>query len=104
MNDPIQNLDALIARLKWEQNDRRRDPRLRATRRLRIIDPAGTKAISAMLIDLSKSGARLRSMASKDLPSEFNLELQPNLIVPCLVIYQNGGFAGVRFARRSGRN
>ena len=104
MNDPMQNLDALIARLKWEKNDRRRDTRLKAARRLRITYPGCTKAVFGMLIDLSRSGARLRPIGSKDLPSEFSLELQPNLIVPCKIVHQYDGHIGVKFRKRSERN
>lgn len=101
MNDPMQNLNALIAQLTWEKNDRRRDARLKAASRLRIIFPGGTRSVSGILIDLSKSGARLRPLASQELPCEFALELQHDLIVPCKVVYQKDGHVGVKFLKRS---
>ena len=102
MDDPIQNLDAFIARLKSERKDRRQNARLKTARRIRIIFPGGAGAVSAMLVDLSKSGARLRVLGSKSLPSAFALELERDLIVPCEVVHQHDGHVGVKFQRRSG--
>ena len=104
MNDPMQNFDALIARLKWEKNDRRQNARLKAARRLRIICSGGAGTVSGMLIDLSKSGARLRPLGSRNLPSAFALQLQPDLVVPCEVVYQHDGYVGVKFLKRLERN
>ena len=66
------------------------------------IEPADAGAVSAMLVDLSKSGARLRVLGSKSLPSAFALELERDLIVPCEVVHQHDGHVGVKFQRRSG--
>ena len=97
MSDPMKNLDAFIARRKCEESNRRQTRRIKAAKQLRIVPNDGSEAIFGVLIDLSKSGARLRPMINKDIPDEFDLELEAGLSVPCKVVYRNDGAIGVKF-------
>lgn len=93
----MKNLDVFIARRNREESNHRQTGRIRAARQLRIVPNDGAEVIFGVLINLSKSGARLRPMVGKDIPDEFDLELEAGLRVPCKVVYRNDGAIGVKF-------
>ncbi len=97
MEDPLKRLDYAIAVLKGEQENRRQDARVRTIRRCRIIFGERAEAMRAFLIDLSKSGARLRPADATNLPDCFELEIEHALKVGCKVRHRCDNELSVSF-------
>jgi c-di-GMP-binding flagellar brake protein YcgR len=97
MEDPIKRLDYAIAVLKGERENRRQDARVKTIRRCRIIFGEQAKAMRGFLIDLSKSGARLRPADATNLPDGFKLEIEHDLKIGCKVVHRCDNELGVSF-------
>ena len=97
MPSPIEKIDSLITSLRSPGGDRRRSRRLKQTRRIRIVCHDGAETYSAILIDISAGGARLRVMSDADIPDAFGVELEQGLVVPCRATYRKDSTFGVEF-------
>ena len=86
MGSPLERLDNMVAVLKGERRDRRKDARVRTLRRCRAFFGEQTKEMRCFLIDVSKSGARLRPVDAAALPEYFDLEIEHGLNVSCKVV------------------
>jgi hypothetical protein len=97
MAHSFKRLDYAIAILKGERENRRKEARVKTLRRCRIIAGEEASAMRGFIIDLSKSGARLRPADITSLPDHFELEIEHDLRVSCKVVRRSDDELGVSF-------
>lgn len=97
MADPMRKLDDLISVLKGERDERRQHQRARIMRRGKIAYGDGESAMRCFIIDISKTGARLRPAEVSELPDTFQLYIEHDLAIPCEVVYRGEDELGVSF-------
>ncbi len=97
MSDPLGKLDDLISVLKGERDERRRHKRVKALKRTRIHFGEPSETMRCFVADLSATGARLRPADAPKLPDNFDLELEHDLFLRCVVQFRADDELGVSF-------
>ncbi len=77
--------------------ERRKHPRKRVLRRARIVYGNGHVAIDCILLDISESGALLKTSGLYPLPERFKLHVDDGQIREVGVCYRAPEATGVRF-------
>jgi hypothetical protein len=87
--------------IECEMKERRRGTRIRAYKGARIILNNGRSTIDCVVVDQSRSGARLRVASSRDIPDAFDLLLVfEDIIRPCRVVWRTVHALGIAFQDR----
>ena len=85
-------------RAECKMKERRRGSRIRAYKGARIILNNGRSTIDCVVVDQSRSGARLRVASSRDIPDAFDLLLVfEDIIRPCRVVWRTVHALGIAF-------
>jgi hypothetical protein len=97
MDNQLKRLDYITAVFRGEREDCRDEVRVKTFWRCRIVFGEQAEVMRCFLIDLSKSGARLRPAEIPILPDRFDLEIEQDLRVSCEVVHRSHDELGVAF-------
>lgn len=81
-----------------DQQERRRNPRLRALKAGRAILPGGRSTFDCMIRNLSPLGAKVSFESTADIPAQFRLRFEDGSIHDCAVKWRSPREIGVEFA------
>lgn len=77
--------------------ERRKQPRYSVSNDARILLRNGSFQMPCAIVEIARSGARLRPTDASLLPNEFELLVSPGKKVRCEAIHRCGNEIGVRF-------
>lgn len=81
-----------------DDSDRRKEPRQRTVRAAITSFEGQVSPIPCVLLDISKSGARLHAHEPAELPERFQLQIESDSTThTCEVVWRNGNEIGVKF-------
>ncbi len=91
MNQPAVTQPAMT------QEERRRQPRLRALKAGRAILPGGHSTFDCMIRNLSPVGAKVMFESTVDIPAQFRLRFEDGTTHDCVVKWRSPREIGVEF-------
>ena len=97
MDTLLKRLDYINTVFNGERKDRRSEIRIRTLRKCRVVFGEQAEVMNCFLLDISKSGARLRPADAAKLPDRFDLEIEHDIKVSCEVAQRTHKELGVAF-------
>lgn len=97
MGNLLKRLDYINAVFNGERKECRNQIRLKTLRKCRVVFGEQAEVMNCFLMDISKSGARLRPADVTKLPDRFYLEIEHDIKVSCDVVHRSHNELGVAF-------
>jgi hypothetical protein len=97
MDNLLKRLDYINAVFNGERKDCRNEIRLKTLRKCRVVFGEQLEGMNCFLMDISKSGARLRPADATKLPDRFDLEIEQDVRISCEVAHRTHNELGVAF-------